>query len=185
MNSWKVVVGFGVGLLLALPARADFNAKVKYTCFLSADQTTKLGQTKGTNDDLIAACLGVVTGNPIIADYSVVLDTDTNAVTVVRNCDSQVACTLTAAAICADATTSAFNGAGTKTKARCVYPFQNFGKFTIEGSLSCRQRGSDDSSTETQKLDSKCDGGITFDGVPCSITVNSGKTFEQSGTCPE
>lgn len=184
MSSWKVAVGLGLGLLLALPAQANFGVKAKYSCFLSADQTLKLPETKGTNDDLIAACLEVVAGDPVIADHSLVFDTDANALTVIRNCDSLVVCTLTAVAGCADATESAFNGAGTRTKARCAYEFVDFGGFTVGGSMGCRQRESDNTATETFKFDSKCDGDITFDGVPCSITVNSGKPFEESGSCP-
>lgn len=185
MFAWKTALGLAVGVIAALPAQAQvFNVKVKYTCYLSATQTEKLGETRGTNEDLITACLNVAAGNPIAADYAVVFDAETNAFSVVRSCDGAVTCTLTSVAGCAEASTSACNMDCTKSKLRCAYAFQNFGTYTVDGSLGCRQREQDNTATDLFKLSAKCSGDITFNGTPCSITVSSKKPFEPTGGCP-
>ena len=175
-------LALGLGVLLAVPASANFQAKAKYSCYLGTEGSTKLPKTKGDNDTLIAACLEVAEDNPIVADYSLVFDSDTNALNVIRNCDSAVICALTSDTGCADAFKSGFNGDGYRQKAFCTLDFIDFGAFDVTGSMSCKQKESDNGSKF--KFKSSCQGDINFEGTPCSIKVNTGKLFEESGSCP-
>ncbi len=182
MRSFAILTAVGLLTFVAADARANWNLKAKLTCYESVDDGTKLEKGKGKNDEVVAACLGVATTDPSVANYSLTFDSDTRQLNVIRNCDSLVICDLSTQLGCESALTG--NKADYKLKQQCIYRLLDIGESNVEGTMICKENESYKVSNNKFKFDASCDGNLDYDGLPCTISFNTGKLFEESGVCP-
>ena len=169
--------------VLAPSAWANYNVKAKIVCAdVAGDKLTKV---KLGNDDVIAACLGVAPTDPSVADYALTFDSDTRELHVLRRCDSLVVCDLSDQIACQTA------GTNTKgminTTASCAYRMLDIvaSKIDLEGTLVCKEREKWNATTDKYSFSTSCDGTYSTGGsTPCTISLKSGKLFDESGVCP-
>lgn len=182
MRSLSAFIAVGLLSLLATDARANWNLKAKLTCYESVNDGTKLEKGKGGNDEVVATCLGVAPTDPSVANYSLTFDSDSRQLNVIRNCDSLVICDLSTQLGCETALTG--NKSDYKLKQQCIYRLLDDGTSEVEGTMICKENESYKLSNNKFKFDASCDGNLDFDGLPCTISFNTGKLFEESGVCP-
>jgi hypothetical protein len=179
-----VVMTLGLVGLLAAPAVANFDANATLTCWVAAEGRLLRGRLG--NDDIVAACLGVDEGDPLIASYALVFDSDTRELRVVRRCDALVECVLSDFVTCAEAITE--TATSTRSRASCVYDLRDVGATSVEGTMICSQSQSD--SARSFRFRASCsalmsaDVLLTGEALPCALKLRTGRLFEESGTCP-
>src|SRR5262245_49473280 len=117
--------------LLAPTAWANWNVKVKATCF--APDGDKLVKEKGGNANIIGACIGADPTDPVIDNYAVTFDSDTRELHVILRCDSTVICDLSDQISCEAAGQN--DKLGINTKGACVYNMLDIGKNDVQGTF--------------------------------------------------
>ena len=183
MRSFALTTSFGVALLLALPASANYFVKAKSTCWESSEEnSTKLPVEKGKNAEIVAACLGVSPSDPMVDDYSLTFDSDTSMLHVIRNCDAQQICALSTLETCADAVKSSESKYNAKRE--CIYDLIDFGENSADGTILCKQSESYNYNSNKYGFKTSCKGALEFNGQPCSLSFSSGKLFNLDNGCP-
>ena len=183
MRSWVLTTVIGLAFLAPVPASANYNVKVKSTCYDSATKnSTKLDVVKGTNDEVVAACLGVPVTDPSVANYSLTFDSDTSTLHVIRNCDALEICALSDLQTCASGTEESSNGY--KSKRQCIYDLVDFGKNNVDGTMICKESESYSSSNDKFTFKTSCKGQLDYNGLACTLSFSSGKEFDLDNGCP-
>lgn len=178
----SLALALGLALFVALPAQANWDVKAKLTCYDDAGDTTKLPTFKGSNEEIVAACLGVVETHPSVAEHSLVFDSDFRELHVVRNCDALVVCDLSTQVSCATALDGIMSSY--KLSQRCIYELLDIGPNSVFGSMICKESESWDAAKDKFTFKTSCSGNFDIDGEPCTLSFSSGKLFEESGSCP-
>ena len=101
MRSMVAISVLALFVFPALPAQAEWDVKAKLTCYESFDG--KGQKLKGSNTDLIAACLGVEPEHPSIAEHAVTFDSDSRELHVLRRSDCVEICEISAPTGCQEA----------------------------------------------------------------------------------
>jgi hypothetical protein len=183
MRSLIAAVTVGTAMLLAVPASANWNIKTKFTCYDDADKnSTKLDVFKGGNVDIVAACLGVATTDPSVAQHSLVFDSDFRVMTVIRNCDALVVCTIATQEGCASGTQE--GDVSYKLKQQCIYDLDDIGTHETSGTMICKESESYNFDTNKFSFKTSCKATFEYEDEPCTMSFGSGKLFEESGVCP-
>lgn len=163
----------------ALPARANWDVKVKLTCYESIEG--KIQKLRGSNTDLIAACLGVEPEDPSIADYTVTFDSDTRELHVLRRSDCVEICDISEEIGCQEATSE--TSSQIKHQRSCVDDLSDFGvdpndpnsPMDVDGSMICSESDSYSFSTNEFSFKASCKGNLIGGGTPCDISFSAGK----------
>lgn len=184
MRSLAAAMAFGLASLLAVPASANWNVKAKVTCYDDAEDenSTKLDVFKGRNLDFVAACLGVATTDPSVAEHSLVFDSDFRVLTVIRNCDALVVCTIATQEACASGQSE--SDSGYKLKQQCIYDIDDIGLNSADGTMICKESESYNMNTNKFSFKTSCKAIFEYEDEPCTLSFGSGKLFEESGVCP-
>ena len=173
-----LALAFGLALFCALPAQANFDVKAKVVCYDDAFKgSTQLDTFKGGDLAIVAACLGVSETHPSVAEHSLVFDSDSRELHVVRNCDSEVVCDLSDQITCASAQDGNFDDY--KLNQQCIYELINL----VAGSMICKESESWNAATDAFKFKASCRGHFHIEGEPCTLSLSTGKLFEESGIC--
>ncbi len=187
-----IVLGLALGLAasLALPAYANWDAKIKAVCTdVNNDNVDKpkLFRDKFANDDVVRACLlakGISPDDANVAAHALVFDQDTppnGVLRVLQRCDTTVICTLS--------TTGAIASAGTSTpkkqrsKSVVIFHLVDVGPLN-EGSMICKQSESFSPVSGKFSFKNSCTGVLDVDGMPCTFKLKTGKLFKETGPCP-
>jgi hypothetical protein len=184
MRSLVTAFAVATAMLLAVPASANWNIKAKVTCYDDAEvkNSTKIDVFKGKNIDFVAACLGVATTDPSVAEHSLVFDSDFRVLTVIRNCDAQVVCTIATQESCASGQSN--SESGYKLKQQCIYGIGDIGDIDADGTMICKESESYNMNTEKFSFKTSCKATFQYGDEPCTLSFGSGKLFEESGVCP-
>jgi hypothetical protein len=186
MRSLVTALAFGLAILLAVPASANWNVKAKLVCYDDAvsENSTKLDVSKGKNVDIVAACLGVAPTDPSVAEHALVFDSDNRVLTVIRNCDEvPIICTIAVQESCA--TGYQESSSGYKLKQQCIYDVGDVGPNDADGTMICKESESNNETSGKFSFKTSCKANIDFEGQACTLSFGSGKLFEESAeACP-
>ena len=176
MRSMVAVSVLALFVFPALPAQAEWDVKAKLTCYESFDG--KIQKLKGSNTDLIAACLGVEPEHPSIAEHAVTFDSDSRELHVLRRSDCVEICEISEPIGCQEAISE--SSSQIKSQRSCVDAVNDIGSVPVEGSMICSESDSYSFSTHTISFKASCKGNFIADGTPCDISYSAGKQF----VCP-
>ena len=190
---WRItLLGLTLGLAasLALPAHANFDAKMSVVCTELDDDKPdkpKLVRDKISNEDVVEACLeeeGLPTTPDNLAAHALVFDSDTppnGELRVVRKCDAMVVCTLSTVG----ARSAAVKDTAKKQQSKSVVIFSlpELGAGN-GGAMLCKQSQSFSPSSGKFSFRNSCTGILDVDGSPCTVKLTTGKLFQETGVCP-
>jgi hypothetical protein len=184
MRSIAVVTTLALATLLALPARANWDVKANQNCFESNDDETRIQRERDRNEFLIARCLGVAESHPSVADHSLVFDSDTGQLNVIRDCDALVVCNLASSIGCATGVRG--DESDYKLKEQCLLANDDplfYGALMCKVNESCRNCGE---GAERFRFRISCKGSYTGMGIPgpCDLSFKSRRLHELRGACP-
>lgn len=172
----RSIVALGVlslFVLPALPARANWEVKAKLTCYESFEG--KLEKLKGTETDLIAACLDVSPEDASIADYVVTFDSDGRELHVLRRSDCVEICEISQQIGCQEV--AAETSSQAKSQRSCVDDLEDIGAMSLDGSMLCSESDSYSFSTNKFSFKASCKGNFIADGIPCDFSFSTGQEF--------
>ena len=157
----------------ALPAAAEWDVKAKLTCYESVEG--KIATLKGSNTDLIAACLDTDPEDPGIADYAVTFDSDSRELHVLRRSDCVEICEISEPIGCQEAISE--TSSQIKSQRSCVDELNDIGIMPVDGSMICSESDSYSFSTHTISFKASCKGNFIAGGTPCELSFSVGKEF--------
>ena len=178
----KTTAAIGALAALALfvgTARADWEVTGKVTCWDSDAEA--LDKDKAGSDQLVALCLGVDESDPSVADSALVFGVDPRELRVVRRCDSQILCVVSAELGCSVAGPT--NDNGFKRKGTCVHHLKDVGLHHVDGSLFCSEGDRYTIEPNRYTYKATCEGEFAIDGRPCTVQLKTGREFEQAAAC--
>ena len=164
----------------ALPARAaDWNVRLKLTCYESLGAS--LSSLRGSNVDLIAACLGVEPEHSSVAEHALTFDSEGRELRVVRSCDGAEICDISQQIGSCQVAVSE-SSTQLKVKRSCIDELVDFGSANIKGTMICSESSS--VSSQGSSFKSSCKATlISDDDTPCELSFSTGKLFETTGAC--
>lgn len=171
--------------LQALPAEADWNVKVKLSCSESDPTGTRLEKLTGSNDDLIAACLGIPPEDPAVADYVVLYgEVYGEGLTVRFACDPEpIVCDLSDVVGCQSVVSE--TPTSISYRRSCVEEFEDFFENDVFGTMLCSESSSYNPQSAKLKYGASCKGNFVSNGLPCEISFKTAKEHVPPASCPE
>jgi len=174
---------------VALPALANFDAKLTMTCFDLDDQNPekqKIAKEKVINDDVVRACLVrelLPATDSDVAQHALVFDSDTfpaGELRVIRRCDALVICSLSSVDAVQTATKSTPNKESNTLVA--LYDLSDVGTGN-DGSMICNLSDSFSMSSGKFSFKAACNGTVEQGDLPCEFKLKSGRLFDEDTGC--
>jgi hypothetical protein len=174
---------------VALPALANFDAKLTMTCFDLDDanpEKEKLTKEKAINDDVVRACLVremLPATDSDVAEHALVFDSDTppaGELRVIRRCDALVICSLST--VEAVQIASKVTSSKESNKLVALYELTDVGADN-DGSMICSLSDTYAMSSGKFTFKASCRGTLEQDDLPCELKLKSGKLFDEDTGC--